>query len=389
MSSIEQLQERVSQAEARFGVINEARERYSERLLGLINAIESRLRDQHGEIKRQAAELAAQGEEIERARSAVAENQALRGMLHSLLQAIEAGGRDVLSETMQTMDARVSALISENVKPVPAFGPADFAAPAAIPSPLPELEAPAAAPEAEAAGHEETSEDAAAESPQDLELEAVADAPAEPPARESDSLEGEALSAEPEIETGTADAALLDEFAPLDDVAPEAAEPDPLPGNLLDEPTDTAELAAPPEVSSDQETIAALTEPGESEWAFDLGALTEAAADDPDSEAGDVPDEVLSEGPWDEDMPEEPALLAGETPREPAAEPGTAFDPDFDDAAEAASLEDIMRRVSRLVEEEGLDVPASGGDLSIDEGPSEPEAREAPSTGPDRAVSNG
>ncbi len=121
MSSIEELQARVSEAEERFGLIKEQRVKYSERLVSLIDAIETRLRDQNAEIERQAAEVAAQSEQLTISRNAEAENQALRGMLHSLLRAIEAGGADALNETILTMDSKVSALIRENVSAVPAL----------------------------------------------------------------------------------------------------------------------------------------------------------------------------------------------------------------------------------------------------------------------------
>ncbi|MCH8037081.1 MAG: hypothetical protein IIC53_08145, partial [Proteobacteria bacterium] len=136
MSGIEELRQRVLDAEENFGLISEQHARYSERLIGLMDTVEERMRDQQGEIKRQKpaidrhrAEIETQKAEIDRQGAAIAqqaveiekfkasaarkaeENEQLRTMLHSLLQAIEASRRDVLAEIMVQLDAKVSALM--------------------------------------------------------------------------------------------------------------------------------------------------------------------------------------------------------------------------------------------------------------------------------------
>ena len=124
-------------AEERFGLNDAQRAAYSERLVDLMNGIEGRIRDQQGEIEQQAAiiekreseaavqdakidgqgtAIAQQAETIEKLKAAGArkanENEQLRAMLHSLLQAIESDCRDGLAEAMQELDRKVSALMS-------------------------------------------------------------------------------------------------------------------------------------------------------------------------------------------------------------------------------------------------------------------------------------
>ena len=53
MSGIEELRQRVVDAEQRFGLFNEQRAKYSQRLIALMTVIEERIRDQQGEIAQQ------------------------------------------------------------------------------------------------------------------------------------------------------------------------------------------------------------------------------------------------------------------------------------------------------------------------------------------------
>ncbi|RMD63417.1 MAG: hypothetical protein D6826_04990 [Alphaproteobacteria bacterium] len=116
MPGIEELRQRVEEAERRFGLIEEERLRYSERLIGLMNAIETRLQAQNAEIERLRREVADREAQIAARAHEMAhhaeENEQLREMLHGLLQAIEAGTRDALMETIQEMDRTVSALVA-------------------------------------------------------------------------------------------------------------------------------------------------------------------------------------------------------------------------------------------------------------------------------------
>ena len=136
MSGIEELRQRVMDAEECFGSNDAQRAEYSARLIGLMNAVEGRIRQQQDEIALQAAiiekheiEAAAQQTKIDGQSTAIAqqageieslktagagsgeENEQLRDMLHALLQAIETGGRDGLAEAMQELDRMASALV--------------------------------------------------------------------------------------------------------------------------------------------------------------------------------------------------------------------------------------------------------------------------------------
>ena len=138
MNGIEELRQRVLDAEERFGRFNEQHVTAGGRLIDLMNAVEARIRDQQGEIERQKSAIdrhrteietqkakidghgtaiAQQAEEIEKFKASAAheaeENEQLRTMLHSLLQASEAGSRDVLAEAMMQLDSKVSVLMGD------------------------------------------------------------------------------------------------------------------------------------------------------------------------------------------------------------------------------------------------------------------------------------
>src|SRR3546814_210354 len=102
MSYIEELRQRVEAAERRFGLIDEQERRYSERLITLMNALESAQEERQGEAASHQARIV----ELER------ENGELRGMLHALLLGVEAGSRDTLAGTLRDLDARLSGMVS-------------------------------------------------------------------------------------------------------------------------------------------------------------------------------------------------------------------------------------------------------------------------------------
>lgn len=108
MSYIEELRQRVESAERRFGLIDEQERRYSERLIGLMNAIEAAQTEKQTEAASHAARIA----ELER------ENGELRGMLHALLLGVEAGSRDTLAGTLRDLDSRLSWLLGTAPVPV-------------------------------------------------------------------------------------------------------------------------------------------------------------------------------------------------------------------------------------------------------------------------------
>lgn len=101
MSYIEELRQRVETAERRFGLIDEQQRRYSERLITLMNALESAQEERQAEATSHQARIV----ELER------ENGELRGMLHALLLGVEAGSRDTLADTLRDLDARLSGMV--------------------------------------------------------------------------------------------------------------------------------------------------------------------------------------------------------------------------------------------------------------------------------------
>jgi len=94
MSYIDDLRQRVETAEQSFGLIGEQHGKYSERLIGLMDAIEESQRAKQAEIDRLAHE-----------------NEQVRAMLHAILLAVEEGSRDRLSDAMRLLDARASRLV--------------------------------------------------------------------------------------------------------------------------------------------------------------------------------------------------------------------------------------------------------------------------------------
>ena len=103
MSYIDELRERFLSAEQRFGRINEAGKEYRERLMGLMSRIEEEIRCRRDVEQQQA-------KEIERL---TGENEELRTMLMSLLQAVESGDPNSLDDTLGEMDTKVAGLIGE------------------------------------------------------------------------------------------------------------------------------------------------------------------------------------------------------------------------------------------------------------------------------------
>lgn len=137
MNGIEELQQRVQEAEQRFGLIHEQGQKYSERLIALIVAIEDRQREFQSQIDEAKAtgpdfeaEITQQKSEVARTKQ---ENEQLRTMLRSLLQAVEAGNSESLIETMQFLETKASALAAPR--------PGDAAQPAAPVTDPPRLEA--------------------------------------------------------------------------------------------------------------------------------------------------------------------------------------------------------------------------------------------------------
>ncbi len=199
MSGIEDLRQRTMAAEKRFCLINETHAKYSERLISLMNAVESRILEQRDEIARHSSAHEHYTAKIEHSEQ---DNEQLRTMLHSLLQAIEADSQDKLAEAMQLLDQKASALVGAAVEDET---PTEVAA-----APEPEMDA-APEPVAEAASDvaaesiEQAPEELAAEAVEEPETAAVEDA-AEPAAESEGSVE-EVLFSEPDEAAAMAEAA--------------------------------------------------------------------------------------------------------------------------------------------------------------------------------------
>ncbi|MCB9946557.1 MAG: hypothetical protein H6842_01870 [Rhodospirillaceae bacterium] len=100
MTSLDELRQRVRAAEENFGKVGNEDREYAERLAGLVETMDGRLREQRQEVE-------AIRTEFDRLKH---ENEELRGMLLSLLLSVERGGRAQLGQTMQELYARMSTL---------------------------------------------------------------------------------------------------------------------------------------------------------------------------------------------------------------------------------------------------------------------------------------
>ena len=100
-SNIDELRQRVEAAEQRFGLVDSSQRQSSEKLIGMMNAIE----------QGQAQKRIALEESKALAASMAAENQQLRSMLQSLLLATEAAGNLQSVEIMRQMDSKLTAIV--------------------------------------------------------------------------------------------------------------------------------------------------------------------------------------------------------------------------------------------------------------------------------------
>jgi len=289
MSGIEELRQRVQDAEEHFGLAREEQAKYSERLIGLIDTVEDRLREQQAEIDRQQASVAGHDEALAKEQAQIhrleCDNEHLREMLHSLLQAIEAGGRNGAIEVMQTLEQKVGALIAGGATPIEAAAvpeppelpePAVEAAPESEPTPEPEMEI-AAEPLAESVAEPEVLPEAepAAETMAEPEMEAAPEPVTEPEAEavaevapETEMEEDPEPVAEPEI-APVAEAASEPEMEmapepemeelpePAEEIAPEMAAEENAPEAAAEPQENPAAEAEAANVSS---TVAALEE---------------------------------------------------------------------------------------------------------------------------------
>ena len=100
MSYIDDLRQRVDAAEKRFDMTDDRNRKYSEWLIDLMSAVEESHRQKQGEID----QLKAQIERLS------VENEDLHGMLRAILDTVEEGSRDRLSEAIHELDTKASVL---------------------------------------------------------------------------------------------------------------------------------------------------------------------------------------------------------------------------------------------------------------------------------------
>lgn len=118
MSDLTELQQRVEQAEQRFGTLGAQHAKFSARLIELMDQIERRATERQQEIEVYVKEIA-------RVRQ---ERDQVKTMLHDLLHAIETGSHAVLNETLRELDHRASAILGETPAPASAGTVVPFAA---------------------------------------------------------------------------------------------------------------------------------------------------------------------------------------------------------------------------------------------------------------------
>ncbi|MCH8808867.1 MAG: hypothetical protein IH993_03405 [Proteobacteria bacterium] len=314
MSGIEELRQRVSDAVEHFGQINERRATYSQRLIDLMSTVEGRIRDQLREIEEQKSKIAHRLAEIEGQFAKVdgidRENEQLRAMLHSLLQAIDEGGRDSLAETMHELEGKASALINDGVAEASA---AEAEAPGIGAAAEPATEA---EPEVADAQRAEQAIEAADDTPAEVIAEA-GEPVAEEPAEVAAEIEEPAAEKTAEIAAETEEAVTEE---PAGEAEPVAAEGAIATGDILDTPKIAEDSAEDPMAVPDAPAPEAIAQEPVAE---------EPVAEEPETE------EPAAEEPAAEDVVE-PAAEAPE-PVAKSASPG--------------SLDEIMERVSKLVQE--------------------------------------
>ncbi|MHA1566951.1 MAG: hypothetical protein ACTSX7_16695 [Alphaproteobacteria bacterium] len=101
MINIDELRQRVEAAEQRFGMIDSSQRQSSEKLIGMMNAIEQDQAQKQIALEESKALVA----------SMAVENQQLRSMLHSLLLATEAAGNLQSAEIMREIDDKLTVIV--------------------------------------------------------------------------------------------------------------------------------------------------------------------------------------------------------------------------------------------------------------------------------------
>jgi len=112
MSDLMELQQRVEQAEQRFGTLGSQHAKFSARLIELVDQLERQTTERRQEIEVYVKEIA----------SVRQERDQVKTMLHDLLHAIEVGSHAVLNDTLRELDRRASAILGETPAPSASTG---------------------------------------------------------------------------------------------------------------------------------------------------------------------------------------------------------------------------------------------------------------------------
>src|SRR3546814_9241120 len=115
MTDINDLRERVEAAEQRFGLMDEQQRHYSERVIGLIEPLETQLQPARSETEKQIAENLSLSQDLAAARGEIAQpinenhppgkkNGELPRLLHPVIPSLE---QRTHMKTLQALEARV------------------------------------------------------------------------------------------------------------------------------------------------------------------------------------------------------------------------------------------------------------------------------------------
>ncbi|OUS15781.1 hypothetical protein A9Q97_02800 [Rhodospirillales bacterium 47_12_T64] len=317
MSDLEELRQRVEAAEEHFGLIADQQKGYSQRLIALLNVTEQ---------KDQAID------KLE------GENEQLRTMLFSLLQAIEKGDT---SNTLQDMDVRISAMTNQAADVIDELPAPDLSLPAPEPENSPEPEELSISDEAN--GADETENTLPEEDDLDIQLDTLE---IEQNSEAGDEVESD-TQASPEVSESQTDLA-----APSQEEDSESGETEILEMSESDVPDDS-EDALIAEIAENLEQVL----PDEEEIELETAAENEGTIEELEDPMEDavladtVEEEATSEDKEEMEQEEDTSPISGngeevseETSIDSFLEKNASED---ETPAVSPEIEDIMERISK------------------------------------------
>ncbi|NNG04202.1 MAG: hypothetical protein HKM95_08885 [Inquilinus sp.] len=336
MSQIDELRDRLLSAERQFHSASQQSRGYRERLLGLMSRIEEEIRSRQAMQAQQADEL----------RRLLEENDQLRSMLFSLLQAVETRDDTLLDDTLSEMDGRIAALIGEGQGARPEAPVADEPAMAAEDDPI--VMAPYEADEAEST--EVFADDAVTAEPMidepvgADEAEEVAEDRAEDVAMAMPAMDDGEAEFEPMADS--------ESLAEAESMA--AADLEPMPD------ADTVTGTAAPEPEYETSTLTADPAVDDADALNEFLGITPGEA--AEAESAESIDYSFATGGWADDIVEEPAA---DEPVAEESEPSVALADEDDEPApgDDGSIHDLIDRVKKThMEGDGESGPDEDGE---------------------------